>query len=155
MLSTMGRRLSLAALHWRPMVWIPRAGAGVRSIAFLVCASVLVGGCTPPGEPLSNGVEAINETQETIHFKVVGDDGELFALTPEFEPGEGGLVLSGSEIGPDSLVTEDGCTTGDLVALDTTGTEVARHPPPLCDGDVFIVESGSLGSGQGDNATAF
>jgi hypothetical protein len=26
-----------------------------------------------------------------------------------------------------------------LIALDEEGEEIARHPPPMCDGDVFVI----------------
>ncbi len=134
-----------AVLHRRPLTPVRAFDARARRLALVVAAAlILAGGCRPfPGSDpgITDGVQAVNQTQETIRFEVVGDGGKRFSLTAEFEPGEGGLVLGGSAIGPDSLVTEDGCTTGDLIALDTAGTEIARHPPPLCDGDVFLVRA--------------
>lgn len=107
----------------------------------LVAVACMLAGCPDLSEPLSDGIQALNETEKTIRFEVIGDGGERFNLGTEFVPREGGLVISGSAIGPSSLVTEDGCTTGDLIALDVTGAEIARHPPPLCDGDLFIVRA--------------
>jgi hypothetical protein len=119
--------------------------AHLRSLTLVAYASLLVGGCRPfpvsdPG--ITSGVQVVNETGETISFEVAAD-GERFSLPGRFEPGEGGLVISGSALGPDSLVTENGCTTGDLIALDRSGAEIARHPPPMCDGDVWVVNSAS------------
>ena len=114
----------------------------VRGI-FLVAVAFMLAGCPDLSEPLSDGIQALNETEETIRFEVIGDGGQRFDLATVFEPGQGGLVIGGSAIGPDSLITEDGCTTGDLIALDARGAEIARHPPPLCDGDLFIVSAPS------------
>jgi len=101
----------------------------------VIAACLFLVACDPH---LTDGIEARNETDVTVHFEVEAD-GERYPLPGEFDPGEGSLVISGSALGPDSLVTEDGCTTGDLVALDERGEEIGRHPPPLCDGDLFVV----------------
>ena len=103
-----------------------------RRITGAIATCIFLVGCDPG---LTDGIEARNETDGTVHFEVEGD-GERFPLPGELGPGEGGLVISGSALGPDSLVTEDGCTTGDLIALDEEGEEIERHPPPMCDGDV-------------------
>lgn len=106
-----------------------------RRITAVIAGCTILVGCDPG---ITDGIEALNETDVTVHFEVEAD-GERYALPGEFDPGEGSLVISGSALGPDSLVTSDGCTTGDLIALDEDGEEIARHPPPLCDGDVFVV----------------
>ena len=136
----MDRRMGRGLFHRRPLTSVPGFGARARRLALVVPALILVGGCVEiPGEPLSDGIQAVNETQETIHFEVIGEGDERFRLSAEFEPGQGGLVIRGSAIGPSSLITENGCTTGDLIALDAAGKEIARHPPPMCAGYVFIV----------------
>ena len=62
-------------------------------------------------------------------------------LPQEARPRQTEAVLSGSAIGPESLATKNGCTTGDLVALDPDGNEVARHSAPLCVDDLWVIES--------------
>jgi hypothetical protein len=69
----------------------------------------------------------LNETAVSLRFYVGAPDGRI-DLTGLYQPGESGPVLSGSAIGPDSRVIEDGCTVGPLVAVDEAGVEVARHP---------------------------
>lgn len=71
-------------------------------------------------------------------FKVFGD-GEWLELPPTLAPGRSEAILYGSELIEPSRVTVNGCTEGDLVALAPDGREVARHSPPLCDGDAWVI----------------
>jgi hypothetical protein len=41
----------------------------------------------------------------------------------------------------DNLVGRDGCTYVPLRAM-AQGREVARHPPPLCEGETWVIEPG-------------
>jgi hypothetical protein len=94
---------------------------------------------------ITDGIEAINRTDETLQLVVLAA-GEEHALPAELPPGQGKLVISGSMLGPDSLVMREGCTVGDLVARGPDGHEVARHEGPLCIGDVWIVEEPPISS---------
>lgn len=87
---------------------------------------------------LGQGMTVTNRTDRALRFsiEVVGD---RIPLPGAVDPGETALIISGSALGPDSLVAEDGCTTGTLIATDDTGREVARHPESLCIGDDWVV----------------
>jgi hypothetical protein len=85
-----------------------------------------------------SGVAVRNETELTLHFRVWAGS-KSYALAPVARPRQTETVLSGSEIGPNSLVTKNGCTTGDLVAFDPGGNEIARHSAPLCVDDLWVI----------------
>jgi hypothetical protein len=108
----------------------------------VILVGLAVSGClTLPENPgFGDGIGVRNETEVTLHFRVWAGN-ESYALAPEARPRQTEAVLSGSEIGPNSLVTKDGCTTGDLVAFDPDGNEVARHAPPLCVDDLWVIDS--------------
>jgi hypothetical protein len=92
-------------------------------------------------EPKSPSVTATNRTSETLHFKVFGD-GEWFELSLALLPGRTAPILTGSQLLNPSRVSVDGCTVGEVVAVAPDGHEIARHPPPWCDGDHWdIVET--------------
>lgn len=68
-------------LHGRPLTPVPGFDSRLRRIALVAPALILAGGCVEiPGEPLSDGIQAVNETQETILFEVIGEGGERFDL---------------------------------------------------------------------------
>jgi hypothetical protein len=48
-------------------------------------------------------------------------------------------LLSGSQLSPGAGLAVDFCTAGDLIALDPSGREIARHPPPLCAGSTWVI----------------
>ncbi|HJQ89906.1 MAG TPA: hypothetical protein VJ820_20865 [Propionibacteriaceae bacterium] len=89
-------------------------------------------------EPERGSVTAVNETSETLEFKVFGD-GEWLDLPTSLPPGRDGAILYGTDLVEPSRLTVDGCTEGDVVAYGPDDREVARHPPPLCDGDNWII----------------
>jgi hypothetical protein len=89
---------------------------------------------------IDDGIGVRNETEFTLHFRVWSGD-KSYALAPVARPRQIETVLSGSEISPNSLVTENGCTTGDLVAFDPDDNEIARHSAPLCVHDLWVIES--------------
>jgi hypothetical protein len=108
----------------------------------------LLSGCQLPGMEnpgFGDGIEVRNETEFTLHFRVWSGD-KSYALAPEARPRQTEAVLSGSAIGPNSLVTKNGCTTGDLVAFDADGNEIARHSPPLCVDDLWVIETSASSS---------
>ena len=112
-----------------------------------LAAAVGLTGCNfMSEEPYGTRVVTVtNETAEALEFEVFGA-GEWRDLPLSLPPGQSGAVLSGSDLVEPSLRTVDGCTEGDLVAFTTDGREVARHPPPLCDGDKWIIAEEPEGS---------
>jgi hypothetical protein len=95
-----------------------------------------LGGCTD--QYITRGVGGRNETATKLHF-VVRVGGKEYQLAPKLEPGASTLLVSGSAFGPSSFIADERCTKGDLVALAEDGREFARHPPPLCIGDVWTI----------------
>lgn len=87
---------------------------------------------------LGAAIVATNDTQTTITFRLFAD-GEWVELPGSLPPGRTDAVLSRALLFEPSTLTVDGCTEGDLVAIAEDGAEVARRPPPLCDGDTWIV----------------
>ena len=110
------------------------------ALAMLGCDSQIG---ADPG--ITGGIEAVNRTDEPLQF-VVLLPGEEHELPAELPPGQGKLVISGSMLGPDSLIVRDDCIVGDLVARGSRGQEIARHEGPLCVGDVWIVEEAAAPS---------
>ena len=107
-----------------------------RAIASAGLLVAMVGACTD--QHIARGVSGRNETATRLHFvTVVG--GKTFALSNTLEPGQSKLLVSGSAFGGSSLVADDRCTKGDLVALADDGREVLRHPAPLCIGDLWTI----------------
>lgn len=91
------------------------------------------------GEPaIAAAISAKNETDEPLTFRLFAH-GESVELPTRLAPGHRGTVLSGDSLFEGSTLTVDGCTVGDLVALAPDGSEVARHAPPLCDGDHWVI----------------
>jgi hypothetical protein len=74
----------------------------------------------------------------TLTFKVFGD-GEWLDLPVSLPPGRSDAILFGSDLMEPSRLTVDGCTEGDVAAYGPDGREVARQPPPLCDGDNWVI----------------
>jgi hypothetical protein len=113
----------------------------------LVAIGFVLTSCTPIWAEPDLGTQAVsvsNETSYTLEFMVFGA-GEWRELPVSLPPGQSGAVLFGSDLVEPSLRTVDGCTEGDLVAT-TEGREVARHPPPLCDGDAWVISEEPNGS---------
>jgi hypothetical protein len=74
----------------------------------------------------------------TVTFRLFAS-GEWVELPRVLRPGQSDTLLSGASLFEPSKLTVDGCTEGDLVAIAEDGTEVARHAPPPCDGDRWVV----------------
>lgn len=104
-----------------------------------LCVAVLVLTACPPDLGSSGGIGVDNRTDQALHFRILGD-GEWHDLPATVGPRQsGGLLGRPALIGP-SRIARDGCTIGELIALDPDGSEVARHPPGLCIDDVWVVE---------------
>jgi hypothetical protein len=108
-------------------------------LLLIVGMLVALAGCPNMEEDFGPAVTAINQTDETLRFELFGA-GEWRRLAIELPPGRQQAVLFGSQMVEPNLLTVDGCTEGDLVAYTLDGREVARRPPPLCDGDHWIIE---------------
>jgi hypothetical protein len=97
-------------------------------------ASLAVAACE--GGAFANiGVE--NDTGVPLHFylNMVNGGRRDYPLT--LQPGaRGPLITSFSST---SLETRNGCTVGDLVALNPQGREIARRKPPLCVNEIWTV----------------
>ena len=89
-----------------------------------------------------DGVGVRNMTAETLHFALVTAT-KQWTLTPVATPGGSTLVLSAGELGPNSLMGKNGCMSGTLIAYTADGHEVARHAPPLCVGDTWVIGGAS------------
>jgi hypothetical protein len=90
-------------------------------------------------------VSVQNETEVPLTFGIVWVDGTEHPVTFVVAPGAEQWLLDSSVL-TDGIVGADGCTVGDLIAYGLDGTEVARHPPPLCsDGkrgpDLWVIEA--------------
>ena len=133
----------------RSMVHPSRAAAASEvpqhlvATALAVLALIGLSACWLPGisEPgLGDGVIVKSETQLTLTFKLF-TRGTAFELPTEVGPREEAGVLPGNLLRSPTGPGEDGCTVGDLVALGPDGAEVARHPPPLCIDEVWVIET--------------
>jgi hypothetical protein len=92
------------------------------------------------GEPsLSAAITAKNETSEVLTFRLFAEGEWVDPPSPRLAPGQTEPVLSRASLFEPSTLTVDGCTEGDLVAVAPDGSEVARHSPPLCDGDHWVI----------------
>jgi hypothetical protein len=117
--------------------------AGWAASLILSMGMILQGCPWDVGEPsLSASITAKNETDETITFRLFAEGEWVDLPTPPLAPGQTAAVLSRASLFEPSTLTVDGCTEGDLVALAPDGSEVARHAPPLCDGDHWVVTDG-------------
>lgn len=92
------------------------------------------------GEPgLDAAITAKNETDEVLTFRLFAEGEWVDLPSPRLASGQTEPVLSRASLFEPSTLTVDGCTEGDLVAVAPDGSEVARHAPPLCDGDHWVI----------------
>ena len=97
-------------------------------------------GCGPPPVSdigITNGVEVDNQTPYDLHYETIVD-GTVYKLG---YPGHRGrdLIISANQLDSTSLIGSNGCTKGDVVALTPEGREFARHKPPLCVNDIWVI----------------
>jgi hypothetical protein len=108
---------------------------------------VLVGagcGILPVSDPgLVDGVSVRNETRSTLSFKMLVT-GKWYDLPAKARPRDSALVLDRGHLASNSVLARDGCAIGDLVAFGPDGREVARHAPPLCKNDVWVITEADL-----------
>jgi hypothetical protein len=64
------------------------------------------------------GINALNHTNVVLHFYVIGVNGAQVPLRLRVSPGGTGPIIDHGMFGSSSSITRDGCTVGDLVALD-------------------------------------
>jgi len=96
------------------------------SLAVAACGGIFT------DEGITDSVRVQNNTNLTLHFKIIKVDGKLFDLYEQVAPGGRLNLLSGGQLAADEGLMVDRCTVGDVIAYDPSGREVARHPPPLC-----------------------
>jgi len=109
-------------------------------------AVLVLGACEgfPGSDPhLAEGIGVRNNTSEALHFSVFGDWSGLICPVRWNPAGEASScrVLQSAAT---ALVTKDRCTTGDLVAINCKGREIARREPALCVDDTWVIEPGQL-----------
>jgi hypothetical protein len=107
-------------------------------LAVTGCGVLSSCGVRLPGDDsgFSSGIGVDNRTVRTLHFRVFDRD-RSYDLAPTALGRQTALVIGNSS---HTSILEDGCTVGDLVAFDENENEVARHPPPLCIDDVWVIE---------------
>jgi hypothetical protein len=108
-----------------------------RWISTLVLFMLALSACEDPR--FGRAVVADNHTNTVLTFAAIVD-GESTPIAESAEPGESITLISGLAFSEHSVITEGDCTKVDLVALDPAGREVARHPPPLCIDEVWVIE---------------
>ncbi|MGH2394553.1 MAG: hypothetical protein ACRDGH_13885 [Candidatus Limnocylindria bacterium] len=106
-------------------------------MAGLVLCTLTLSACEDPN--LGRAVGAENHTDSVLTFGAIVD-GEILPISGRAEPGEAVTILGGLRFSEYSVITDGDCTKVDLVALDPNGREVARHPPPLCLDEVWVIE---------------
>ena len=89
---------------------------------------------------ITDAVWVKNQTSNSLHFELIMVNGRRFPLVRNIAPHNEDTVLSGSQLNPGAGLTMNRCTVGDLIALAPDGHEVARHPPPLCAREVWVIE---------------
>lgn len=112
-----------------------RGGLSVALLAAAVVAGAALAGCDPH---YSDGVIAVNDTDQPLHFVLLMDGGPS-TLPATADPHGNTLLLSPSSVGG------DGCSPYAVVAYDPSGREVARHAAGkgLCVGDRWTIGSTS------------
>jgi hypothetical protein len=92
-------------------------------------------------EPTNFGREIVveNRTASALTVVAVDGNGERIRGLGTLEPGQAVGILGWASFSEYSLVGRGECTIVDLVALDPEGVEVARHAPPLCLDDVWVI----------------
>jgi hypothetical protein len=110
--------------------------------AFWLAVILAVSACGP--FPITEtvdmrGVLVINETPQTLSFKMWVPGDRWYDLPSVARPRDRTGALYGPQLGPNSAFARDGCTIGDLVAFAPDGHEVARHGPHLCRDDVWTI----------------
>lgn len=83
----------------------------------------------------------VNNTDRDLHFRIMKEDGEWLDLATRVAPGDTAQLVGAMILGEDSLIADDGCTTGPVEALDADDRVVATHPPGLCVDDSWVIES--------------
>ena len=111
----------------------------------LVAAALLAacrGGPLPGEEVAEFNVIVENRTATPLTFEMVLADRTLNLMGP-IEVGQTGSIVAyrGRIAEPRLDVDADGCMKGLVVAFDPQRREVARHPPGLCVGETWVIES--------------
>jgi hypothetical protein len=106
-------------------------GSRAALIAAALAAGAALSGCDPH---INEGVVAVNDTAQTLHFAALMSDGPR-ALPGTADPYGGLVILSPNNVG------SDGCSQYAVAAYDPSGREVARHAPGkgLCVGDQWTI----------------
>jgi hypothetical protein len=128
---------NLTPTRLRAPAFVTSPGVLLRS-ALAILIGLAVSGCiqftiSDPG--LGTGIGVRNETDLTLTFRLLVGS-KWYDLAQKARPKQTELLLDSG----DAFLAAH-CTTGDLAAIAPDGAEVARHAPPLCVGDVWVIES--------------
>ena len=86
------------------------------------------------------GIENLTGRELTLEALLDGDEWIQLAAGPvSANQYERATISAGGWYGEGDRIGRDGCTYVPLRALDPQGREVARHPPPLCDGEMWVI----------------
>jgi hypothetical protein len=94
----------------------------------------------PPEADTDAGVVVTNNTEHDLHFRIMKENGEWLDLATEAPPGVTTQLVGSLILGENSLIADDECTTGPVIALDQDDLVVATHPPGLCVDDSWVIE---------------
>jgi hypothetical protein len=85
-----------------------------------------------------------NATLVTLRFYTL-DGGTLRPvwgkLDVPYPPGDASQLIDPTMTGAGGILDASGCTTGELIAQDANGREIARHGPGLCEGDTWVISA--------------
>ena len=85
------------------------------------------------------GIENLTGRELTLEARVDGDEWIPLAETVSANQYEQATISAAGWYGEGDRIGRDGCTYVPLRALDLQGREVDRHPPPLCDGEMWVI----------------
>lgn len=126
---------------------LAKVGVAVQ-LAGLVCIGLLVSAMATANVARPDGVTEIlvrNGTSATLRFHE-HVDGSWRQLGASFDlaisPGGSDILIADPDprmgTAPGGIDTR-GCTTREIVARDPGGTDIAVHPPGLCDGETWVI----------------
>jgi hypothetical protein len=90
-------------------------------------------------EPRSRAIRIEHEAASELTIEAFADWTEWVRVpTPGREPR---VIVISAAFGDYSRIGRNVCTMVPLRAIDAAGREVDRHPPPLCDGDTWVIHA--------------
>jgi hypothetical protein len=118
----------------------PRVASSARALVLVLVGSGVILGSRIAIPEQPDGVYVRNNTTIAMRFFAI-QGGSLRGVSSNsdvyFLPGVQSVLIFPTN----GLLGPDGCTSTDIIARDPAGTEVARHAPGLCEGDLWVVGS--------------